>query len=141
MSGTCATKTCHRKPVPFNQVAENIYRKFQLARLVATTNAGYGLMVHQRKGKRPPEPGELVYYEKSPTFCAADKNLNWGGTKGRECEVTNDPRVDESCYVLCCQRGHKSLHETITYNCNCTKNFPSFKCEQCNLDIVRNVCK
>lgn len=143
MSGTCATKTCMRKMPPFSVVGDYLQFKFQVARRVIHRKSGYGLLVASPGKKEPREPrsDELLYYEKSPNFCAANPALNWAGTLGRECVLSSDPRQRDSCDVLCCKRGHYMLYDSTVVQCNCrVESFTSVICDMCPITIPRYYC-
>ena len=147
MSGTCATKTCIRKMPPFSVVGDYLQYKFQIARRVIHRKSGYGLLVAGNGGRksepREPRKDELLYYEKSPNFCAADPEINWAGTSGRECALTADPRQRDSCDLLCCKRGFYTVYREQVVDCNC--RVVSFcctvTCDKCTLSVPLHFCR
>ena len=147
MSGTCATKTCMRKMPPFSVVGDYLQYKFYGARRVIQKKSGYGLLVSSggRKEPREPRKDELLYYEKSPNFCAAEPAINWAGTSGRQCVLTSDPRQRDSCDVLCCKRGYYTLYEEVVKECNCRARVDEYwsnmECDKCTVQEATNYCR
>ena len=77
---------------------------------------------------------DMVHVDQSPDFC--NPGLYGPGTKGRECNLTNN-----TCSVLCCGRGYSSVAVTVASRCRCTAQWCcEVKCEQCEHVETRLQC-
>ena len=77
-----------------------------------------------------PTPLDLVYYEKSPSFCHHDTKMGSLGTKGRTCNISSSGA--DGCKTMCCDRGYYFNAEPVTKSCNCKFVWCcSVKCEKC----------
>ena len=146
MSGTCATKTCMRKMPPFSVVGDYLSYKFHGARRVIHKKTGYGFLLVSSGGRKEPREAradELLYYEKSPNFCAAEPAINWAGTSGRQCVLTSDPRQKDSCEVLCCKRGYYTLYQETIKDCNCRVEslWSTVVCDKCVVQEPKHHCR
>ena len=129
---------------PFAVIGDFLRMKFEIARRVVNKNHGYGLLVSERKTreKRSPRDSELIYYEKSPNFCTADPEIGWAGTTGRACEVTGDPRREDSCHVLCCGRGFNTIYVRKMVDCDCQFIWCcEVICQSCEANVPMHFCK
>ncbi|XP_052831939.1 protein Wnt-10b isoform X2 [Octopus bimaculoides] len=89
---------------------------------------------------RYPRKTDLVYYEKSPSFCDPDPEIDSLGTTGRFCNRTGSD-VD-NCDTLCCGRGYNTLRVRRTERCNCKFYWCCYVlCDECVFDEWVTVCK
>ncbi|GAB1610753.1 protein Wnt-10b-like [Argonauta hians] len=105
-----------------------------------------GRRVKKRRKKRKryrvryPRETDLVYYEKSPSFCEPDPEIDSVGTTGRFCNRTGSGV--ENCDTLCCGRGYNTLRVRRTERCNCKFYWCCYVlCDQCVFDEWVTVCK
>ena len=132
----------------FSLIGDYLNHKFQLARRVLHSRSGYELRVSARGGKtRTPRPDELLYYEKSPSFCLPNPDLGWAGTSGRECSLyptisAYGGRSRDTCDALCCQRGYYTRYQTVEVDCNCRYiHCCEVRCERCNTTLPIHFCR
>ncbi|CAH1788358.1 unnamed protein product [Owenia fusiformis] len=149
MSGSCTMKTCWKKLAPFRVVSHKLKDRFDGASRVFQGNSGSRRGSRSRSSRynlvpvnmdhKVPGVVDLVYYEKSPTFCEADNYLNSRGTRGRECNATSIG-VD-GCDLMCCGRGHTSETYLVRERCNCTFHWCcTVNCDICTRSRIRNTC-
>lgn len=93
--------------------------------------------------KRPSQKGlkkNMVYYEKSPTYCEELKEIGVLGTSGRVCNKT--ATAENSCSTLCCGRGFFTIRVHRVEKCNCRFHWCCYvECEKCEYDEWVTVCK
>lgn len=107
VSGSCSVRTCFKKVPDIDELGQQLYRMYFVAKHVKEAN----------EKLIPVEPSvpaltndELAYLEFSPNFCK--RNLTYGiyGTSGRQCYPD---RTDQtSCSSLCC--GGPTIQKTET---------------------------
>ncbi|CAH1788770.1 unnamed protein product [Owenia fusiformis] len=116
LSGTCTLKTCWRKMPIFRHVGNIIKKAFDSSAKVQITNDGKRIIPEKDSIKRPTRE-DLVYSEKSPSYC--NKNRKYGslGTRGRECDPNHEGVG--GCGILCCNRGYTKNQITVRENCKC----------------------
>ncbi|XP_064646706.1 protein Wnt-9a-like [Lineus longissimus] len=144
-SGSCSIKTCWKQLAPFVSTAELVKEKYDAATLVKTDmNSAQKMpmsMIALRKTENGedveegvPLPTELVFSERSPSFC---KNGRYSfGTQSRRCEKTSN------CGVICCGRGYNSQIRTVFKPCNCRMHWCcELKCDNCTFQEDHFLCK
>lgn len=77
---------------------------------------------------------ELVYVNRSPTFCNKDSNMGILGTVGRQCS-TKDTDTD-SCDIICCGRGHTTTYVDVPKECCEFVYCCRIECSQCGVERV-----
>ncbi|EGT57433.1 hypothetical protein CAEBREN_28048 [Caenorhabditis brenneri] len=140
VSGSCVTKTCWKVMPKFDEFANRLHEKYQLAKLV--TNNDQKLFVRST----PPSGvsgrteryvktlevsskqmrNELIYLDESPNYCAI-------GVKDRECA--------DNCHNICCGRGWRTTREIVDEPCHCQFVWCcEVKCKTCKKLVERNFC-
>ncbi len=77
-----------------------------------------------------PTAQDLIYFEKSPSFCRSNTLIGSVGTKGRECNITSSGA--DGCELMCCRRGYDFKAVPTTKSCKCKFVWCcSVKCQQC----------
>ncbi|CAH1176108.1 unnamed protein product [Phaedon cochleariae] len=161
VSGSCELKTCWRASPDFRVIGNTLKEKFQTAIMVDQTNLGKKKlrkfnMVKQRKRKNKNKPKQwtprknkhkrdlshdLLYYEKSPSFCESDPFLDVPGTTGRSCNRSSTG-PDDSCANLCCGRGYNLVKMRRVESCRCKFVWCCrVDCETCSYEEWISVCK
>nr|ALS19765.1 wnt1 [Terebratalia transversa] len=155
MSGSCTLKTCWMRLPQFRTVGNLLKERFDGASRIYQGNQGgmvpQGNSGRGRRGNRKfnivpvdpnhkqPQTNDLVYFEKSPSFCAVNLSLGWFGTKGRECNATSIG-ID-GCDLLCCGRPHKTETFKVKERCNCTFHWCcKVTCSVCEKTKTRHTC-
>ncbi|KAK2147773.1 hypothetical protein LSH36_536g01047 [Paralvinella palmiformis] len=83
---------------------------------------------------------DLVFFQKSPSFCEQDDMVDSVGTHGRICNKTTD-NID-NCETLCCGRGYDTLKVTRTERCQCRFHWCCYViCQECTRTEWLTVCK
>ncbi|KAG7296528.1 hypothetical protein JYU34_020317 [Plutella xylostella] len=149
VSGSCALKTCWRALPNFKTVATALKEKYMRAKMVArhpSPVAGHALVVVRSSRSRTPLIGrqprksELVYLQRSPSYCEPDEANGVYGTRGRHC--SNKSRGENSCEKLCCGRGYNTLRHSVTSQCNCTFVWCcKVVCDRCTNETELFICK
>ncbi|XP_046377177.1 protein Wnt-10a-like isoform X1 [Haliotis rufescens] len=140
MSGSCELKTCWKAAPNFREVGDLLKRKFQAATKVQIHigNAASGRLIKQN-GRRPRQ-SDLLYYQRSPSFCEPNNRLDSPGTTGRLCNKSSDG-VD-NCGTLCCGRGYNILKVRRSERCNCKFYWCCYvECQTCTYNEWVTVCK
>ena len=84
-------------------------------------------------------PNDIIYFQKSPSFCKFSKNRGSLGTRGRQCEATAGGYG--SCRYLCCGRGYRTVTETVMESCNCQFRFCcQVQCDDCVSNKTLHYC-
>ncbi|GAU94914.1 hypothetical protein RvY_06613 [Ramazzottius varieornatus] len=109
VSGSCQVKTCWSVMPKFSFVGRVLKKRYDRAVWIAKRS----IVKLKRRGlsqgkerKKPIRGDELVYLEKSPNYCKANKKRGIIGTSGRRCNSTSAGA--DNCEELCCGRGHYS---------------------------------
>ncbi|XP_013420012.1 protein Wnt-10a-like [Lingula anatina] len=141
MSGSCELKTCWKATPPFRNVGNELKQKYHMATKVDTTNSAKGRLVPAYKGfKRGPFKTDLVYIEKSPTFCEPNPKLDSPGTVGRICNRSSTGM--DNCDSLCCGRGYDTVRMKRTEKCDCKFHWCCYViCKTCTYNDWVTVCK
>ena len=141
MSGLCSTKTCVQTASGLRQIGNTIKAMYQKARKVGPENQQRsGLKLLTVDSREAPTKTELLYVERSPSFCDPDGTLGTPGVTGRICSK-NATRVN-SCSTLCCGRGYNEIWFREDADCRCTfKWCCSVHCEKCSRHKWLTLCK
>ncbi|XP_019876942.1 protein Wnt-10a [Aethina tumida] len=159
MSGSCELKTCWRAAPDFRFVGKTLKERFRSAILVDQNNLGDKSLrslnvINQKKRRKNKQKQwtfrrnknkrdlsyDLLYYQKSPTYCDRDQSLDVSGTTGRHCNRTGVG--SDSCSNLCCGRGYNTIMDRRDEMCNCKFRWCcEVKCDTCNVEEWISVCK
>uniref|UniRef100_A0AAU7EAS1 Protein Wnt n=1 Tax=Terebratalia transversa TaxID=34513 RepID=A0AAU7EAS1_TERTR len=143
VSGSCELKTCWKAAPEFRYVGVKLKKKYDKALKVDATNNARGKILPVKstyRSKRSPYTMELIYFEKSPTFCDPDPSVDSSGTTGRICNKTSTG-IDR-CDTLCCGRGYDMLRVTRIERCHCKFHWCCYvKCKKCESTKWVTVCK
>uniref|UniRef100_A0A8C4N7E8 Protein Wnt n=1 Tax=Eptatretus burgeri TaxID=7764 RepID=A0A8C4N7E8_EPTBU len=134
-SGSCQLKTCWQVSPDFRSVGDTLREKFQSALFLPLHNGHGGI-----GGLLVPRDTQLVYFERSPTFCEQEDDIGSPGTRGRLCERTE--QGFSGCSSMCCGRGHNVVRETRVERCNCKFHWCCYVvCQECRRTEWLSVCK
>ncbi|KAL5005804.1 hypothetical protein ScPMuIL_016962 [Solemya velum] len=143
VSGSCTVRTCWRQLAPFHHIGHALKEKYENSfKVVTYTNQAMGKsqLVKRLKGSNDisqsaaPRTGDLVYIEKSPSFC--EKNSYSPGTSGRVCHK------ERNCDVMCCGRGYNVQATTVKRRCQCQVVWCcQVNCRQCEDREEVYMCK
>lgn len=135
-------KTCWMQQPPFRQVGIHLKSKYNGAnRMIIKLNRRGKKRLKPKSNKyRKPSVNDLIYYEKSPSYCDAIPNENSVGTRQRQCNISSSG-ID-GCELLCCGRGHNIQQAHVTQNCNCIfKWCCRVICDKCKKVVSIYTCK
>nr|ALL53299.1 Wnt10 ligand [Thamnocephalus platyurus] len=145
MSGSCEMKTCWRATPDFRRVGTILKDRYDYAILIDQSALGNGARGNPkrllpRNRRKTPSETDLLYYERSPTFCEAKADVGFPGISGRRCNRTSTD-VD-SCDSLCCGRGYNTIRQRRVERCRCRfKWCCEVECENCTIEEWITVCK
>nr|XP_022914307.1 protein Wnt-10a-like isoform X1 [Onthophagus taurus] len=127
VSGSCTMKACWTKAPSISKVGLELKKKYSQAIRIEQNNSGNGRKTNNKnkknkkvkrrrfkekhlivKGRKKRELlNSLVFFETSPNFCDANPMLDFGGTAGRQCNLTASG--PGNCSNLCCGRGYDKI--------------------------------
>ena len=145
-SGSCTSKTCWTTLPRFRVIGDRLKVKYQRARRVEPVKGHRAMRPVLLKLKRSseqmhkPKRRDLVYLQKSPDFCVFDPVLKSLGTRGRVCNRTSS--ANDGCDYLCCGRGHVTVEQTRTWQCNCRFHWCCrVSCQKCSESLEVHTCQ
>ena len=130
----CETKSCWRAMPPFSLIAAKLKEKFDAAtevelRKQTGANSRFKIVAKNQLFRKLNKL-DLIYLNRSPDFCQANRRLASYGTRGRVCNKTS--RGIDGCDLLCCGRSYKTTFQVVKYKCNCSFQWCcSVKCQEC----------
>ncbi|CAB0019885.1 unnamed protein product [Nesidiocoris tenuis] len=155
VSGSCELKTCWRAAPDMRVIGHVLKERYREAVMVEETNVAGAQARNtftekkrrrrrkkkkKRKRKIKDMHQSLVFFEKSPSFCDKDTNMEMPGTTGRVCNRSS--RGVDSCSSLCCGRGYNIIRRRRTDRCNCKFVWCCYvTCKNCTSDDWITVCK
>nr|CDO67904.1 Wnt Q SciWntQ [Sycon ciliatum] len=140
ISNSCSTQVCWKQLPVFTKVGNLLMSRYRNASLMKLDRHGTRLVVRHALSRQPSST-DLVYLGESPSFCSDNPGLDIVGTSGRECRVSQDHTPD-SCDVLCCDRGYRTVTDHTTTSCNCRFVFCCrVRCDQCETVRRRHFCR
>ncbi|XP_034719781.1 protein Wnt-16 [Etheostoma cragini] len=134
VSGSCAVKTCWETAAPFERVG--VYLKQRYERSVQVWDGS-----KRKPRRRPPvAPHQLVFLNKSPNYCVADRRRGVAGTRGRRCSrASSGPG---GCRLLCCGRGYNTHLVRLVQRCHCRFVWCCYvRCRRCETMDDMHTCK
>ncbi|XP_053386229.1 protein Wnt-6-like isoform X2 [Mercenaria mercenaria] len=133
----CSIKTCWKRMPSFRDVGLRLKEKFDKASKVALSDDGKLTVTWGDDMKRPSKE-ELVYAERSPTFCDPRKKYGSLGTHGRICNP--EAMGISDCTLMCCGRGFNTTQLTVQEECHCQFIYCcEIQCETCT--STRNISR
>ena len=133
--GSCEVKTCWRAMPPFSVIASKLKEKFdaatevELRKLSGSADSRIKIAAKNQLFRKLTK-SDMIYLNRSPDFCLANRRLASHGTRGRMC--TKGGRGIDGCDNLCCGRPYKTTFQVVKYKCNCTFVWCcSVSCSEC----------
>ncbi|KAE9415129.1 hypothetical protein Angca_009312, partial [Angiostrongylus cantonensis] len=138
VSGSCVTKTCWRVVPKFDEFAQLLKHKYDIAQQVTVAPHDMSLMIREpafdgkrterylkaKRDKHKASKGDLVYLDASPNYCSLD-------TRGRNCGT--------NCNEICCWH---TVREVVDEPCQCRFIWCcDVQCKTCKKVIDRNFCR
>lgn len=142
VSGSCELRTCWKAMPSFREIGEQLKEKFDSATEVEPRTSHSGSRRHlvpRSPTYKPHTDTDLVYLDRSPSYCEFDKKTGSLGTQGRPCNKTS--KAIDGCDLLCCNRGHKSHRERRAERCMCKFHWCcSVECKTCLREVEVHTC-
>ncbi|XP_068611619.1 protein Wnt-16 [Brachionichthys hirsutus] len=107
-SGSCAVKTCWKSMAAFERIGAYLKERYERAVQVYRP---------RRKTRTSVDQQQLVYFNKSPSYCLEDRGRGLAGTRGRSCSRTSAGA--DGCNLLCCGRGYDTRVARRVRRCGC----------------------
>ncbi|XP_022532506.2 protein Wnt-7a [Astyanax mexicanus] len=146
VSGSCTTKTCWTTLPKFRELGYLLKEKYSQAVHVEPVKASRNKRPTFLKIKKPfsyrkPMDTDLVYIEKSPSYCEPDPITGSVGTHGRVCNKTLTHHAG-GCDLMCCGRGYNTHQYSRVWQCNCKFLWCCYvKCNTCSERTEVYTCK
>ena len=154
VSGSCTLKTCWMKLPEFRLIGNQLMQRYSRAKQVEpirARRARQAVGLRLKRSKRPdhikPRRRDLVYLDKSPSYCDFDPHTGFPGTRGRRCNRTvsafaNPAEYSASCDLLCCGRGYNTHQYMRHWQCNCKFHWCCrVTCQTCSEHTEEYTCK
>ncbi|XP_055327279.1 protein Wnt-16-like [Paramacrobiotus metropolitanus] len=140
VSGSCEMKTCWNTVQNFHVVGSALKKKYSRAVWIAKKSISK-LKRREMKSKRKPiRKDDLVYIDKSPDYCRANRKRGIPGTTGRICN--SSVAASNSCKRMCCGRGHYTKVVWRKDRCKCKFIWCcNVQCEVCQKRYEINYCR
>lgn len=146
VSGSCTTKTCWTTLPKFRELGYILKEKYAQAVHVEPVKASRNkrpkfLRIKKSHSYRKPMDTELVFLDKSPSYCEADPRTGSLGTHGRVCNKTM-MQESSGCNLMCCGRGYNTHQYSRVWQCNCKFLWCCYvKCNTCSERTEVYTCK
>ncbi|CAK8685468.1 unnamed protein product [Clavelina lepadiformis] len=143
VSGSCTMRQCWITLPSFRHVGDVLRRKYEIARNVRAISVGPRgrpqFLILKHEARKKPFVRDLVYLDRSPSFCEKDVGRGILGTHGRQCNATT--KSEKNCAFMCCNRGHYTVEYLKTEPCNC-KFFwcCTVQCDYCTSNARNYTC-
>ena len=147
VSGSCTMKTCWITLPTFREVGNVLKKRYDAAKEVVAMRGGsrgrpqfLKLRNLKRDDYKKPAFRDLVYLDKSPSFCDRDARMGILGTRDRQCTLSG--KGERKCSKMCCGRGHRTVKYVKTETCRC-KFFwcCTVKCQYCKKNATKHICR
>lgn len=127
ITGSCSLRTCWKELSKFRKIGRYIKRKYHHALQLDWNEKMKDENDPRRRSLFPVLPGSsMIYIEKSPNYCKANKTLGIPGTMNRQCsrrhKTRKVPRSERrSCRNVCRECGYRVQKTTVEIlsTCNC----------------------
>ncbi|XP_024866600.1 protein Wnt-16 [Kryptolebias marmoratus] len=137
VSGSCAVKTCWKTMAPFRQVGAYLKERYEQSVQVSDRSRR---KVRRKDQRRTVDKHQLIYLNKSPNYCVADRRRGVAGTRGRRCNRTSVG--PDGCNLLCCGRGYNTHVERHVQRCECKFVWCCYvHCRRCESMNDMHTCK
>lgn len=84
---------------------------------------------------------DLIYTDKSPDYCVADRRLGSYGTRGRLCNDSAASQGADSCSSMCCGRGYVTYAKAVDERCHCKYVWCCYvRCKTCRRIVNYSTC-
>ncbi|XP_016324891.1 protein Wnt-7a-like [Sinocyclocheilus anshuiensis] len=146
VSGSCTTRTCWMTLPKFRELGYILKDKYSHAVHVEPVKATRHkrptfLKIKKPYSYRKPMDTDLVYIEKSPSYCEADPVTGSVGTQGRVCNKTLMHHPN-GCELMCCGRGYNTHQYSRVWQCHCKFFWCCYvKCNTCSERTEVYTCK
>ncbi|XP_067346982.1 protein Wnt-16 [Channa argus] len=138
VSGSCAVKTCWRTMAAFERVG--VYLKERYERSVQVSDRSKRKTRRKDQQRPPVDKHQLIFLNKSPNYCVADRRRGIAGTRGRSCNRTSSG--PDGCNLLCCGRGYNTHVVRHVQRCECKFVWCCFvSCRRCESMNDMHTCK
>lgn len=140
VSGSCEFKTCWKSLPSFRTVGDILKEKFDGATEVKQARKGHRrYLVPLNKYYKPHTEEDLVYLQRSPSFCEKDVNAGSLGTSGRRCNKTS--KAIDGCDLMCCRRGYTTRVIRVNERCHCKFHWCCYvTCRKCSRQVEIHNC-
>ncbi|XP_026066262.1 protein Wnt-16-like [Carassius auratus] len=140
VSGSCAVKTCWRTMAAFAHVGAYLKERYENS--VQVVDRSKRKVRRKDKDHRhiPIGKEELIFFNKSPSYCLEDRRLGVMGTRGRRCNRTS--AGPDGCNLLCCGRGYNTHVVRHVERCECKFVWCCYvRCRRCETMNDMHTCK
>ncbi|XP_028426803.1 protein Wnt-16 [Perca flavescens] len=138
VSGSCAVKTCWKSAAPFERVGAYLKQRYE--RSVQVWDRSKMKPPRRKEPRLPAAAHQLVFFNKSPNYCVADRRRGVLGTTGRRCSRTSTG--PDSCVLLCCGRGYNTHLVRHVQRCECKFVWCCYvRCRRCESMNDMHTCK
>ncbi|XP_031735596.1 protein Wnt-16 [Anarrhichthys ocellatus] len=138
VSGSCAVKTCWKTVAAFEHVGA--YLKERYERSVQVSDRSRRKVRRKDQRRLPVDTHQLIFFNKSPNYCLADRRRGVAGTRGRHCNRTS--AGSDSCVLLCCGRGYNTHLVRHVQRCECKFVWCCYvHCRRCESMNDMHTCK
>ncbi|XP_069501396.1 protein Wnt-7b-like [Ambystoma mexicanum] len=144
VSGSCTLKTCWVTLPNFREIGFVLKERYEQAVMVEAVRGrrqmqAAFLKLKTTHGYRKPAATDLVYIDRSPSFCEEEPATGSLGTQGRMCNRTS-PQAD-NCELMCCGRGYNTFQYTHVWQCDCKFHWCCrVTCSTCTEQIHAYTC-
>lgn len=139
VSGSCSVRTCWNQLPEFRETGNRLRDRYDAATEVTFNGQGTRLIQRNRVFKRPTRD-DLIYIERSRSFCDADPSTGSAGTRGRLCNQQSSGT--DGCDLMCCGRGFTTTRRQMTERCRCKFHWCCrVECQLCERTVEVNMCK